>query len=254
MARKKKQKKAPLIITISACLLVLAAVLFFFLGPQSELSHDVRFSRALEEKNYQAAGASMQEFGRLSEPMQQYLDEHITQFIAVCCSEQYDESTWALWRGIEVFSEQIKEPVLDKMTELVEAYYAGSIDEQTVKTYIARLGKFSFADNKLADCKEAIAEKNASDKAYQQAYELYLKQDYVEAYSAFEKVSKYDVPKRTSADAFMQSCIEQYCNPVYNKATRLIEENQVSEAKQLVKDALKAFKYKPLEDLLNMLE
>ncbi len=254
MVRKRKQKRTPLIIAIIACAIVLAAVLFFFLGPQSEVSHDLRFKNALEENNYQAAGASRDEFGKLSNEMQKSLDAHLNQFIAICCSDEYNDQTWPTWRGIEIFAEEIKEPVINKMTELVEAYYTGSIDEYSVKTYVSRLGKFSFADKKLSDCKDAIAEKNASDKAYQEAYELYLKQDYVAAYPLFEKVSKYDVPKRTSAEAYMQSCIEQYCNPVYNRAQQLIENNQVSEAKQIVKDALNAFKYKPLEDLLNTLE
>lgn len=254
MARKQKRKKAPLIIAIIACTLVLAAVLFFLLGPQSENAHDVRFEKALKQHNYQAAGASMAEFGRFSEKMQAELDKHLEEFVLLCCSQEYNDQTWSTWRGIEVFAKQIKEPVLNKMTQLVEGYYTGSIDEQSVKTYVSRLGKFSFADEKLQDCTNAIAQKNASDKAYNEAYTLYLKQDYVAAYPLFKEVSPYDVPKKTSADAFMQNCIEQYCNPVYNTARQMIENNQVSEAKQIIKDALKAFSYKPLEDLLNTLE
>ena len=254
MARKQKQKRTPLIIAIIACACVLAAALFFLLGPQSQNAHDVRFKKALEQNNYQAAGASASEIGRLSEKMQEDLDRHLQEFIALCCSEEYTDQTWSAWRGIEVFAEQIKEPILNKMTELVEGYYTESIDEQSVKTYISRLGKFSFADEKLQDCVKAISQKNASDKAYNEAYALYVKQDYVAAYPLFDLVSPYDIPKRASADAFRQSCIEQYCNPVYNKAQQMIENNQVSEAKQIIKDALKDFKYKPLEDLLNMLE
>lgn len=233
---------------------MLAAVLFFFLGPQSELSHDIRFEQALSENNYQAAGAAMQEMNGLSPKMQQTLDRHLDGFFSLVCSDEYTDQTWSAWRGIEVFSPQIKDTVLAKMDELTQGYYTGSIDEQSVKTYVSRLGKFSFADEKLVDCTKAISEKTASDKAYQQAYQLYQQNDFVGAHALFNQVSSFDLAKRTSADAFMQSCVEQYCNPVYNKARQLIDNNQVDEAKTVIKETLKAFSYKPLEDLLNTLE
>lgn len=243
------------VIAVLVCVLVLAAVLFALTGPQSEFSHNVRFSRALAAKNYQAAAAAMREYGKLTQNMNDKLNEHIDEFISLCFSENYSpDETPKQYLGLEIFSAQAEIPFFDKMNETVAAFYDGTLDKQTAKTYLSRLGQFDFSSDKLKECVLAVNGKEKSDEAYASGTALYASGKFVEAAAELKKVLSEDKIKYSSAREYIEKCASGYCEPIIISACEYIDSGKTQKARELLEGALKKFEYAPARELLNSLE
>lgn len=151
MSKKKETGRKKFIMLATAFgVFIIALVLLF--GPQSEVAHNIRFSKALKQQNYQAAKTSMVEMGRCTLSMQGTIDKHLEEFIKLCESENYSNDAWSKYRGFEVFSDQIQRALFDEMDSVTERYFSNALDEETAKTYLYRLGRFDFSDHKYKDC------------------------------------------------------------------------------------------------------
>lgn len=214
-----KKKKRPIFAVCLISVLIVAGVLYYLVGPQSEFAHNRRFANGVKEYNYQAAGKAKSEYGELTESMKSALDENLNEYIELCYSEKYEDTSFAKYRGLEIFTEYIQENLEAKMSETVNGFYSGEIDETTAKTLISRLGKFDFASKKLTDCARAIREKKTSDASYEEGLELYYSGKYDSAKEKFACVSEFDKEKYASAQSFSQSCDNFLAQSEENKIT-----------------------------------
>ena len=244
MAEEKKHSKGILLTVLLLAVLAVAALCvlgYFGINvPFLSFAKSSQFKKALDEHNYQAASTvlngSVSKEGELS-----FLDEHLEDFFNICFSEDYGENTWSEFRGIEVFNGYIKDKVLQKMDETVTRFYQGELSKDDAKKYIARLGKFSFASEKLTDCVGDINEKEASSENYNQGISLANEGKFEEAVALLKKVSERDTAHYSAAQDAINTCKSVYGASKLSEAQNYIDTHQTENARKILNSLISLF-------------
>lgn len=252
-------------IIITALLLVVIVALIGVLGyvlveteiinfPQLSFTKAGSFEKALKENNYQAA-ATIFENSVSKEVELQELDVHLQEYFNLCFSEEYDSSLWTRYRGIEVFNEHIKEKVINKMNETVSRFYNNEFDETSAKTYLSRLGKFSFASETLVLCVEEVEAKNGSDTAYRKGVDLYNQGEFEKAVAEFKKVSELDENRYPLAQTAIEACKNAWGAKEIARAQEMIDVYNKNGAMDLLEHLLEVFgEYPEAQEMLDSLK
>lgn len=164
-----------------------------------------KFETALNEYNYQAAATVFLSTKDTSEELE-VLRAHLNTYFDLCFTEQYDDTVWQKYRGLEIFAEHIKSDVFTQAESTVKRFYSGEFTETQAKTYLSRICKFGFAKNKLSDCRDGISYKKTSDEAFSSAAEMIINGDYPSAVKELRKVSEFDEAKYSAAIEGIESC------------------------------------------------
>ncbi len=164
-----------------------------------------KFEKALNEYNYQAAATVFLSTKDTSEELE-VLRTHLNTYFDLCFTEQYDDTLWQKYKGLEIFAEYIKSDVFAKAESTVKRFYAGEFTETQAKTYLSRVCKFGFAKNKLSDCRDGILYKKTSDEAFSSAAEMIINGDYPSAVKELRKVSEFDEAKYSASVDGIESC------------------------------------------------
>ena len=261
MGRKKEDSGGSVFLTVILVILIIALVgtLIFTLDalgisiPLFERA-GMSFSSALEENNYQAAytiyASSENKEKELTE-----LEVHLNGYFEKCTSEDYNSDVWTTYRGIEVFNEDIKENVLDKMDLLVTEYYNNGYSEKDVKTYLARISKFSFADEKYNECIKQVNNKDASDKDYAEGVQFFNEGKIEEAVEAFKKVSEKDSQRYPLAQDALLRCKSEWGTAKLSDAQKMIDAYNKEGARALLEELIELFgEYEEAEQMILTLE
>ncbi len=259
---KKQEKGGSVIVTLIliVVLIGLIAALFYVLNmagvplPFVQAIKNSNFENALSQNNYQAAYTVYNNSDNKSVE-EQVLGTHLEEYFSLCFSTEYQDTSWSDYRGIEVFNNIIKQPVLDKMDETVSNYYNGQYSENDVKIYLNRLGKFSFCKEKLVDSLEEVDKKDASDKAYAKGVECYLQEKFEEAVTEFKKVSASDPNRYPLALDGIERCKNDWGSLKLKEAQKMIDAHNKEGAQALLEELLEIFgTYEEAEALLKTIE
>ncbi len=261
MARKKEKGESVFVtILLSIVIVGLIGVLLYVLNmagvplPFVQNIKNSNFEKALNNNNYQAAYTVYNKSDDKSVE-EQAVHNHLNQYFELCFSAEYADTTWSDFRGIEVFNDLIKQPVLDKMDATVQEFYNGKYSEADVKTYLSRLAKFSFCKEKLTDCVEEVEKKDFSDKAYNKGAEYYTNGEYEKAVAEFKKVSPSDPNRYPYALEGIQLCKDQWGKGKIQEAQEMIDVYNKEGARQLLEEIIEIFgEYEEAEELLKTLE
>ncbi len=256
------QKKESVFVTVLLILLIIAliGVMFFALYkagvplPFTENAKKNEFEKALNENNYQAAYTVYASSDDTAQEVA-VLDAHLNAYFDACFSNEYDDTVWAKYRGIEVFNSLISEKVYFKLDETVRRYYNGEFSEDDVKVYLSRLAKFSFAKEKLSDCVDEVKNKNASDKAYEEGVRLFTEGNYADAVKEFKKVSTQDSGRYPYALEGIERSKQEWGSVKLQEAQKMISVYNNEGARALLEELIEIFgEYEEAENLLKTLE
>lgn len=258
----KKEKGGSVFVTVLLVILIIGLVgaLLYVLNmagvpfPFVQTVKNSNFQKALNENNYQAAYTVYNNSDNKTVE-EQAVQAHLNSYFELCFSMDYADTTWSDFRGIEVFNELIKRPVLDKMDETVKLFYNGQYSEDDTKTYLSRLAKFSFCKEKLTDCVEEVEKKDASDKAYAQGVEYYIQGEYEKSVIEFKKVSPSDPNRYPLALDGIERCKNEWGSIKLEEAQKMIDAYNKEGATVLLEELLDIFgEYEEAEKLLASLE
>ncbi|MBR2861910.1 MAG: hypothetical protein IKB86_08755 [Clostridia bacterium] len=262
-ARNEEEKGGSKIVT--ALLLVVIMALIGVLGyvlveteiinfPQLTFTKAGAFEKALKENNYQAA-ATVFENSLSKEIELEKLNAHLQEYFDLCFSDTYEASVWTRYRGIEVFNEHIKEKVENKMDETVSRFYNNEFDETAAKTYLSRIAKFSFADEKLVYCVEQVEAKNASDTAYRKGVDLYNQEEFEQAVNELKKVSELDENRYPLAQTAIEACKNAWGTRELARAQEMVDAFNKNGAQELLEHLLEVFgEYPEAQEMLDSLK
>ncbi len=263
MAKRKKEKSegfgAVNVILIILIIALIGALLYTlkvlevdlpFIDPVIEND----FERALNENNYQAAyteyASSKDQRSELES-----LREHLREYFRLCYSDEYQDNTWSLYRGIEIFNEHIQEDVFLEMDDLVIKYYNDEFSEADAKKYLSRLSRFSFTREKETLCLEQLALRDASHKAYSDGVDLYNEGKYREAVEKFKKVSSKDSQRYPLALEALEYCKEEWGRIKLEEAQTMLDAYNKEGAQALLEELITLFgEYEEAEEMLLLIQ
>ncbi len=221
--------------------------------PKIDIGKASRFEQALNENNYQAAYTVFSNTGDKTGELEA-LEAHLDGYFTLCFSDKYESSTWTTYRGVEVFNEHISPKVLSKLDEIVSRFYSGEFSEQDAKTYVSRVGKFSFAKEKVTLCSEEIGKRDTSKKAYEEGVTLYNSGNFEDAVKAFRKVSALDTARYNLAHQALEECKKGWGQSQLDKAQVLIDAKNYSGARVFLEDLIELFgEYEKAQEMLILL-
>lgn len=256
----KNEKRPKRIFAVLLLLLVLIIAAIYILGylginiPFFGFAKSNKFKSALKEYNYQAASTVLNNTVSKDAELA-YLDEHLNKYFDLCFSEEYNDKTWTKYSGIEVFNEYTKDKVLSKMDETVSRYYNGELSKDDVKKYLSRLGKFSFASEKLIDCVALVNEKDISAENYAQGIALANQGKYQEAVELLKKVKEKDTAHYQAAQEALTTCKNMYGAPKLQEAQNYIDTHQNDSARKILNSLISLFgDYPEAQTMLDGLE
>lgn len=258
----KKEKGESVFVTVLLFVLIigLVAVLLYVLNmagvplPFVQNIKNSSFEKALKENNYQAAYTVYYDSDDKSNE-EQAVQNHLNSYFELCFSSDYTDTTWSSFRGIEIFNDLIKQPVLDKMDETVKQYYNGQYSEEDAKIYLSRLAKFSFCKEKLTDCVEEVEKKDFSDKAYSQGVDYYTQCEYEKAVAEFKKVSPSDLNRYPYALEGIELCKNEWGSAKLEEAQKMINAKNKEGATALLEELLDIFgEYEEAQTMLDSLQ
>ncbi len=261
MGRKKEDTGGSVILTVVLVILILALIgaLLFTLNsagvslPAFDRS-GMSFTEALEEYNYQAAYTIYVSSPDKTEKVIE-LNGHLNGYFEKCMSEDYSSDLWTQYRGIEIFNEDIRQNVLDKMDQLVVGYYNNEYSEDDVKTYLSRISRFSFTDEKYSECVKQVNNKDASDKAYSDGVEFFNSGQIEKAVEAFRKVSEKDSQRYPLAQDALLRCKNEWGAAKLSEAQKMIDAYNKEGARALLEELIELFgEYEEAEQMLLTLE
>ena len=177
-----------LVVILVLALLAAAAFAGWYFFLREEAVAPDRFETALKEHNYQAA-ATVYKAAEDRTEMHRQLLTHVDEYLELCQSEAYTDTTFADWRGLEIFEGVIQSRVLTRLNELGEAFYRGELAPADAKTFLARVGKFSFADETVKTISYEMNRKDVSDTAYAEGMKAYNEKDPDTVLEVMPKVS-----------------------------------------------------------------
>ncbi len=244
MSEENKHSKGILLTLLFLAVLSVAALCvlgYFGINvPFLSFAKSSQFKKALDEHNYQAASTVLNE-SVSKESELSFLDDHLEDYFNICFSEDYGDNTWSEFRGMEIFNSYIKDKVLQKMDDTVARFYAGEFSKDDAKKYISRLGKFSFASEKVTDCTNDINAKEISAENYNQGVALANEGKYEEAVKLLKKVSEKDSIHYSAAQEAINTCKNIYGSPKLLEAQNYIDTHQTESAKKILNSLISLF-------------
>ena len=259
MARKEKDGSKGLgVVLVILIVLLLCALLFlfkvyeidlpFFKEPQS------KFERFLEENNYQGA-YTIYINSKNPENEKKQLKNHLDEFFELCQSEEYSETTWTEYRGLEIFNDDIQKSVLERMDNVVYRYYNNEISEDDAKKYLSRLSDFSFTDDKYEECKEYLKLKDFSEKAYLEGVNLYNLGKFEESVKSFKDVNEKDTLRYPLAKDAIETIKKVWGEQQIQEAEGFLEVYNKEGAREILEKAIEVFgTFEEAENMLLKLE
>ena len=212
------------------------------------------FEKALSENNYQAAYTEYASSEDTSGELES-LREHLREYFKLCYSDEYQDNTWSLYRGIEIFNEHIQEDVLNEMDDLVIRYYNDEFSEDDAEKYLSRLSKFSFTKEKRTLCLEQLAQRDASRKAYSDGVELYNEGKFREAVEKFKRVSPKDTQRYPLALEAIECCKAEWGKTKLDEAQIMIDAYNKEGAQALLEELITLFgEYEEAEEMLLLIQ
>lgn len=249
-----------LTVVLIAVIVVLIGVLLYVLsvsGVELPFMQGVRngkFEQALDEHNYQAA-YTVYDASTDKAVEEALVTEHLNDYFETCLSGDYTAEVWMQYRGIEVFNALITEDVYIKLDEIVKRYYAGEYTEDEAKTYLSRVGKFSFVKEELTDAVNEVKSKNASDNAYKDGVELYNNGEFEQAVTRLKKVSQNDMTRYELAQDAIERIKREWGKSKLDEAQAMIEAYNKEGARALLEELMELFGgFDEAEQMLETLE
>lgn len=262
MAKKQTQEKGGSVfvtVILSVLIIGLVFVLLYVLNmvgvplPFVQGVRESHFEKALQNYNYQAA-YTVYDKSENKNNEEQALNEHLNAYFELCFSADYNDTTWQQYRGIEVFNSLIKETVFQKLQKTVTEYYEGKYSETDVKIYLSRIAKFSFCKEKLSDAVDEVDKKDFSDKAYNQAVELYINGEFEKSVLEFQKVSDSDPNRYPLAKEGIERIKSEWGKEQLEQAKNMIKVHNNEGATALLEEMIELFKeYPEAQELLDSL-
>ena len=258
---KKQEKGGSVFVTVILSVLIigLVFVLLYVLNmvgvplPFVQGVRESHFEKALQNYNYQAA-YTVYDKSENKNNEERALNEHLNAYFELCFSSDYNDTTWQQYRGIEVFNSLIKETVLQKLQKTVAEYYEGKYSETDVKIYLSRIAKFSFCKEKLSDAVDEVDKKDFSDKAYNQAVELYINGEFEKSVLEFQKVSDSDPNRYPLAKDGIERIKSEWGKEQLEQAKNMIKVHNNEGATALLEEMIELFKeYPEAQELLDSL-
>ena len=259
MAKKKKDgSKFLTVLLVVLVILLIGALVFTLYTFGIEIPflnrNENALEKALNENNYQAA-YTVYDASENKDAETLILYQHLDEYFLLCESDEYSSDVWTKYRGLEVFKAEIEDTVLKKMEDVVLRYYNGTIEEDAAKTYLSRLSKFSFANEKYDECIKDVGLKDFSDKAYLEGVELYNQGKIEDAVKAFIKVSDKDGQRYPLALDAIKRCKSEWGAEKLQEAQMMIDAYNKEGARDLIEKLIEVFgEYEEAENLLSTLE
>ncbi len=259
--KQKKEKGGSVFVTVILSVLIigLICVLLYVLNmvgvplPFVQGIRETNFEKALQNYNYQSAYTIYDKSENKSNE-EQALHAHLNSYFELCFSQEYNDTSWQQYRGIEVFNVLIKDEVLQKIDQTVTEYYQGAYSETDVKTYLSRIAKFSFCKEKLTDAVDEVNKKDSSDKAYNQAIDLYNKGEYEKSVLEFKKVSPNDPVRYPLAQDGINRIKSEWGEEQLEQAQKMIKVHNNEGATELLESLIELFEdYPKAQELLDSL-
>lgn len=258
MAREEKSNKGLIAVLVILTVLLLCALLLLFKVYDIDLpffkEQKSSFEQFLEENNYQAA-YTVYINSKHPENERKQLKEHLDGFFALCESEEYTDTVWTAYRGLEIFNNDIEKTVLERMDNVVYRYYNGEISEDDAKEILSRISDFSFTDDKYDECKEYIKLKDFSEKAYLEGVNLYNLGKFEEAVKSFKDVNEKDTLRYPLAQDAIETVKQVWGKQLLQEAEGFLEVYNKEGAREVLEKAIEVFgNFEEAEKMLSELE